>query len=97
MDVSNLKLEFYSRPARKFWTFWRIFTDVKTSVWALTETLGGNCKRERPEAAIACCAKARSMGSVVTRKLRSWVCAPEADEIFNSLMPNTVHFGLHFI
>src|SRR6218665_1330480 len=39
MDVSNLKLEFYSRPARKFWTFWRIFTDVKTSVWALTETL----------------------------------------------------------
>src|SRR6218665_3178655 len=39
IDVSNSKLEFYSRPARKFWTFWRIFTDVKTSVWALTETL----------------------------------------------------------
>ena len=37
--VSNLKLEFNSRPARKFWTFWRIFTDVKTSVWALTESL----------------------------------------------------------
>src|SRR6218665_893267 len=39
MDVSNSKLEFYSRPACKFWTFWRIFMDVKTSVWALTETL----------------------------------------------------------
>jgi len=39
MDVSNSKLEFHSRPARKFLPFWRIFTDVKTSVWALTETL----------------------------------------------------------
>jgi len=24
---------------RQFWTFWAYFSDVKTSVWALTETL----------------------------------------------------------
>src|SRR6218665_866642 len=39
MDVSSSKLGFYSRPARKFWTFLTDFSDVKTSVWALTETL----------------------------------------------------------
>ena len=39
MDVCSSKLEFYSRPPRKFWTFLTNFSDVKTSVWALTETL----------------------------------------------------------
>src|SRR6218665_65879 len=39
MDVCNSQLEFYLRPARKFWTFLTDFSDVKTSVWALTETL----------------------------------------------------------
>src|SRR6218665_3243131 len=39
MDVSGSKLGFYSRPARKFWTFLTDFSDIKTSVWALTETL----------------------------------------------------------
>src|SRR6218665_2578678 len=37
--LMKLKLEFYSRPNRKFWTFFTDFSDVKKSVWALTETL----------------------------------------------------------
>src|SRR6218665_4091326 len=41
MDVCSSKLGFYSCPARKFWTFLTDFSDIKTSVWALTETLDG--------------------------------------------------------
>src|SRR6218665_453523 len=39
MDVCSQTLEFSLRPARKFWTYSTDFSDVKTSVLALTETL----------------------------------------------------------
>lgn len=39
MDVCKSKLEFYLCLAQTLWMFWTIFSDVKTSVWALTESL----------------------------------------------------------
>ena len=42
---SHPDLEFWTcihckrRLHRQFWTFWTYFVDVKTSVWALAETL----------------------------------------------------------
>ena len=68
MDVCSSKLEFYSRPAWKFWTFLTDFSDVKMSVWALTETL--NIHTIQLHVSISSCLCLG--GSVAKEMLRYW-------------------------